>query len=144
MVPPLPWRTAFTVSPARRIAAFARDGAQPETLGGIERGGFQLAIVEGERLRQAVLQIKLAIIHAGQGFAHDRLNAVRVHAGALVEQRVGGGEIGHAGTPAAERTRTSAFRPHDTEGRPRRNRGIRLRGRQPCCSATVRRRFWML
>mgnify|MGYP003152126145 CR=1 FL=1 len=75
--------------------AFARDGAQAEALGGVEIGGFDLAVVEHQAFRLSVFQEQFAVVHTGQGVVQHALHAVPVHAGTVEEQVVGGGKIGH-------------------------------------------------
>ncbi len=66
----------------RKTGRLARYRAQPEALRGVE-GGL------------AVFEEKLAVVHAGEGLADPRLDASTVHAGAVEEEVVGGGEISH-------------------------------------------------
>lgn len=55
---------------------FAGNGAQAETLFGVEAAALEPAIVEGQRFRLRMLDEQFAVIGAGQGlgdvFAHRR------------------------------------------------------------------------
>src|SRR3546814_8294174 len=56
---------------------------------------FRSPVVEGEGLRPAVLEEQLAVVGAGQGSVHHRLQPAAVEARACVEKLVGGGEMCH-------------------------------------------------
>ena len=73
----------------------AGDGAQAESLGGVEAGGFQLPIVPAQRLALGVFKIELPIVGTVQGVLHDAFHAGAVHAGAVEEEIVGDGKRAH-------------------------------------------------
>ena len=75
----------------------ARDRAQAETLGGVEAGAFQAAIVEAQTLGLTVLEEQLAVVGAGQRFVDQFLAARPVEPGTVEEQLLGGGDLGHGG-----------------------------------------------
>jgi hypothetical protein len=78
---------------------FAGHRAQAETLGHVEAGALQLAVVEGEGLRLVELQEQLAVIAALEGVGHGPLRLGAVESGAIEEQVVGDGDGGHRGAP---------------------------------------------
>ena len=65
----------------------AGDRAQAEALRRIERGALDAAVVERDAFRLAVFEEQLAVIHAGQRLADERLDPARIHARAVEEQR---------------------------------------------------------
>ncbi len=72
-----------------RIAGcFARHGAQAESLGGVEAGGLQPAVVETERLALAVFQKELAVVGVLQRLMDHVLNTLPVEAGRTEKQVV--------------------------------------------------------
>ena len=83
---------------------FAGDGAQPEALGGVEGGAFDAAVVERDAFGLAVFEEELAIVHAGERFADERLDPAALHPGAGEEEIVSRGEIGHLVSFAAGMT----------------------------------------
>src|SRR5262245_8744145 len=77
---------------ARRLA---RDSPQAETLGSVEARALDTPVVQRHALGLAVFEVELAVIHAVERVAHQALDPLRVHAGAVEEQRVQPREIGH-------------------------------------------------
>jgi hypothetical protein len=75
----------------------ARDGAQPEALGGIVARALHAPVVEADRFREAVFQEELAVIRARQRLLDQPLGLVAVEARALEEQGIGLGKLAHAG-----------------------------------------------
>src|SRR6185312_4489454 len=71
----------------------ARDGAQPESLGGVEAGALQPPVIEAEGLGLAIFEIELAVIGAVQGVGDRRLDPGAIER--VEEQAVGSAEIGH-------------------------------------------------
>ena len=83
------------MSVARRLAG---NGTQPESLRRVETGGFQLAVVKGERFRLAIFQIEFAVIGAVKGVAHQRVDTRGVHARARKKQVIQPRRIRHRPT----------------------------------------------
>jgi hypothetical protein len=69
-----------------------RDRPKAETLSHVERGAFQLAVVEGKGLRLAVFQEQLAVVASMEGFGDQPFRGHPVEAGAPEEQVIGLGE----------------------------------------------------
>src|SRR5690606_16406717 len=57
--------------------------------------GLEAAVVPAKRFRLAVLQVKLAVVRPVERVLDQPLQAGPVQAGTLVEQGIGGGEMGH-------------------------------------------------
>ena len=78
---------------ARRLAG---DRAQAETLGRIEAGALQLAVVETQRLRLAVFQEHLAILGAAERLGGEALDARAIESGLGEKEIVGLGKRVHS------------------------------------------------
>ena len=77
--------------------AFARYGAQAETLARIEGGALQSAVVEGQRLALAIFEEQLAVIGPGERVVDLASQGGQVETSAVEEQRVSLGEGAHGG-----------------------------------------------
>ncbi len=77
----------------------ARDRAQPEALGRVERRAPEAAIVEGERFGLAIFEKQLAVVGAVERIIDNGLYPGSIHPGAGEEQLVGMGKIGHRRGP---------------------------------------------
>src|SRR5689334_15166342 len=73
--------------------AFAGDAAQPEALRGVERGAFELAVVERQALALMVFEVEFAVIAAGQRLVDQLRGAALIEAILAEEQLLGGGEM---------------------------------------------------
>ena len=79
-----------------RIAeGLAGYGAQAKTLGRVEAGVFQLAVIPAELFRLAVLEKQLAVVGLVQGLAEDGIEPRPVEPGLIEEDAIGSGEMGH-------------------------------------------------
>src|SRR6185437_7869610 len=84
---------------------FARHGAKPEALHGVEARRFQPSVVEGERLTLAVFEVQFAVVGPLQGAVHQSLDAPPIHA-RTVEKKVGS----HVQSPVVLASNIVAFR----------------------------------
>ena len=76
----------------------AGDGAQAEPLGGVEAGALEPTVVEDQPLRLAIFEEQLALVGAVERVGDGALDGVAPQAGALEEQFIGDGEVGHGGS----------------------------------------------
>ena len=79
----------------REAAGLAGDRAQAETDIGVERRMPEPPVIERERLALAVLEEEFAVVCPGERVIHQLPDPDPVEPGAIVEQFVGHGEIGH-------------------------------------------------
>src|SRR5262249_17772574 len=79
-------------------------GAQAETLGRVEAGTLELAVVPAEGLGLAVFEEQLAVVGPLEGVADNALDVCPVESGAREEQLISSGDIGHGLSSGRERS----------------------------------------